>query len=379
MPPFVGSSAFRPGPVPSTSTLPPTDPRTHGNDGHINPPRYGSEGGYQGGGRRYSDDYDRRDGGYGRDGGRGRGRGRGRSGYHGGWDDRSSYRDRDRDDSGSLSPRRHGRRGRSRSRSPPPRGPRDGGTSWRDHRARSPTGSDPRRPPTPTRPAAMGSLEPEKDEFGRDIRPSSVDPEPTPVQSAPPILPNIPSTQASSSTQGSTPGHQLAAAPATTNGPHSETAMPIATYESRARDTGTAKGLDSFDFTTFDFTSPASWEALGKAWEVTNGVSPTQEMLMQFVMMSSMSMGMGMGAGDLGMGQQPNQWEGAQGSEDCNAEGMDWTDGGVGAIEEAQGQGGPDKESASLEKEGSPILGEGSVGSAGKMQKVGDRWVFVRS
>ena len=100
---------------------------------------------------------------------------------------------------------------------------------------------------------------------------------------------------------------------------------------------------------------------------------------MQFVMMSSMSMGMGMGAGDLGMGQQPNQWEGAQGSEDCNAEGMDWTDGGVGAVEEAQGQGGPDKESASLEKEGSPILGEGSVGSAGKMQKVGDRWVFVRS
>lgn len=384
MPPFVGNSAFHPGPVPSTSSLPPTDPRGHGNDGHINPPRYESEGRYQGGGRRYSDDYDRRDGGYGRDGGRGRGRGRGRSGYHGGWDDRSSYRDRDRDDSGSLSPRRHGRRGRSRSRSPPPRGSRDGGTPWRDHRARSPTGTDPRRPPTPTRPAAMGSLEPEKDEFGRDIRPGSVDPEPTPVQSAPPIPipPKIPSTQASSSTQGSTPGYQLAAAPATTNGSHPETAMPIATYESRARDAGAAKGLDSFDFTTFDFTSPASWEALGKAWEVTNGVSPTQEMLMQFVMMSSMSMGMGIGTGtgDLGMGQQPNQWEGAQGSGDCNAEGMEWTEGGIGTIEEAQGQGGPDKESTSLEKEVSPIPGDGrSVGSTGKMQKVGDRWVFVRS
>jgi len=102
---------------------------------------------------------------------------------------------------------------------------------------------------------------------------------------------------------------------------------------------------------------------------------------MQFVMMSSMSMGMGIGTGtgDLGMGQQPNQWEGAQGSEDCNAEGMEWTEGGIGTIEEAQGQGGPDKESTSLEKEVSPIPGDRSVGSTGKMQKVGDRWVFVRS
>jgi protein NRD1 len=159
--------------------------------------------------------------------------------------------------------------------------------------------------------------------------------------------------------------------------------MPIATYESRARETGTIKGLDSFDFTTFDFTSPASWEALGKAWEATNGVSPTQEMLMQFVMMSSMSMGMGMGAGGLGVGPQVNDQsegtQGAQGPGDWTAEGMEWSDGGIGTTEETQGQGGPIEQSASLEKEDSPVFGERSVGSAGKMQKVGDRWVFVRS
>jgi hypothetical protein len=117
------------------------------------------------------------------------------------------------------------------------------------------------------------------------------------------------------------------------DGIHPEVAMPIATYESRAKDAGAANGLDGFNFTTFDFTSPASWEALGKAWEVTNGVAPTQEMLMQFVMMSSMGMGMTMGAapgvGDFEMGQQPNQWEGAQDSEGWNAGGTEWNDGGV--------------------------------------------------
>ena len=156
--------------------------------------------------------------------------------------------------------------------------------------------------------------------------------------------------------------------------------MPIATYESRARDTGTTKGLDTFDFSTFDFTSPASWELLGKAWEVTNGTVPTQEMLMQLVMMSSigMGMGMGMGAGGFGMGQQPDQWEGAQGSEGWNAGEAGWNAGGTGAAGEPQDEVKPD-ENMVLEKGDSPVPGEGSVGSTGKMQKVGDRWVFVRS
>lgn len=158
--------------------------------------------------------------------------------------------------------------------------------------------------------------------------------------------------------------------------------MPIATYESRERDTGTAKGLGNFDLTTFDFTSPTSWEALGKAWEVTNGVTPTQEMLMQFVMMSSMSMGMSMdaGGGGFGVGQQPNQWEGTQGSEGWDAvEGMEWSGGGKETVAETQEKEKPDGEGADQGMDDAPVLNERSVGSSGKMQKVGDRWVFVRS
>jgi protein NRD1 len=379
LPPFIDNATFPPGPVQTTLNLPPNDPRARGNDGPVAVPRHESEGRNQGGGHRYGDDSDRRDWDYGREGGRGRGRGRGRGGYHGGWDDRSSYRDRD--DSGSLSPRRHMRRGRSRSRSPPPRGPRGGGVPRRDYRARSPTTTNPRGPSTPTQPAAIKSLEPGKDEFGRDIRPGSVDPEPTPAQPTPPIPTETPTAPVSLLAQGPTPNPQLTTLSVATNGAPTEAAMPIATYESRERGAGTGKGLDSFDLTTFDFTSPTSWEALGKAWEVTNGVTPTQEMLMQFVMMSSMSIGMGMdaGVGGFGVGQQPNQWEGTQGSEGWDAEGMEWNGGEAGTVGDTQDKGKPDSEGADQEMEDTPVLGERSVGSTGKMQKVGDRWVFVRS
>ena len=157
--------------------------------------------------------------------------------------------------------------------------------------------------------------------------------------------------------------------------------MPIATYESRSKDTSIAKGLESFDPITFDFTSPASWEALGKAWEVTNGVVPTQEMLTQFVMMMSMGMGtgIGMGMGSFGMGQPQDQWNEVQGSEDWNAGETGWSDGGTEAVEETQDQEKLGSETTGPEKEDSPTPGERSVGSTGKMQKVGDRWVFVRS
>ena len=101
---------------------------------------------------------------------------------------------------------------------------------------------------------------------------------------------------------------------------------------------------------------------------------------MQLVMMSSigMGMGMGMGAGGFGMGQQPDQWEGAQGSEGWNTGEAGWNAGGTGAAGEPQDEVKPD-ENMVLEKGDSPVPGEGSVGSTGKMQKVGDRWVFVRS
>jgi len=231
----------------------------------------------------------------------------------------------------------------------------------------------------------MKSQGPGRDEFGRDIRPGSADPEPAPISIAQPAfsVPSIttPVTHGSSVAQDHTLNHQnpTAQSVATStimNGAQPEVVMPIATYESRARDAGATKGLDSFDFTTFDFTSPASWEALGKAWEVTNGVAPTQETLMQFVMVSSMGMGMGMGG--LGVESQ-NQWDGAQGSEGWNAGGAGWNDGGVEVVEEIHDQEKSDGETVSPEKEDCPVPGERSVGSTGKMQKVDDRWVFVRS
>lgn len=238
----------------------------------------------------------------------------------------------------------------------------------------------------------MKSRGPEKDEFGRDIRPGSVDSEQTLTSTArpPSSIPTIttPTIQSPPVVQDPAFSHknptpELATMSITTNEAQSENPMPIATYESRSEDAGTSKGPGGFDLTTFDFTSPASWEALGKAWQATNGVAPTQEMLMQFVMMSSMGMGMGVGMGigmsGLGMEQPQSQWEEAQGSEGWNAEGPGWSDGGVVVVEEMQGQEKTDGEIASPEKEGSPVLGERSVGSTGKMQKVGDRWVFVRS
>jgi len=113
-------------------------------------------------------------------------------------------------------------------------------------------------------------------------------------------------------------------------------------------------------------------------------VAPTQEVLMQFVMVSGMGMGMGagMGAGSFGTEQQPNGWKGAQGSEGWDAEEMDWDGGGIGAVGtvgEAQDKGKPEGEKTDQGGEGAPVPNERSVGSTGKMQKVGDRWVFVRS
>src|SRR5207244_3443005 len=45
----------------------------------------------------------------------------------------------------------------------------------------------------------------------------------------------------------------------------------------------TSSGLENFNPTTFDFTSPASWEALGKMWQITHGYIPATEELAQFV------------------------------------------------------------------------------------------------
>lgn len=191
---------------------------------------------------------------------RGRGRGRGR------WEDRDHDRFKDRDWNSSTT-----RPGRSRSRSP-----------------RRFNGQRPRPYSPPQRPASRdvaqtSSAAPEvgKDEFGRDIRPSSatppravsvdvqsqlrtvssVDPAPTAApENRVPESDRLPSVAVSTSTQNTEP------------------------RRSSLVPTLQQPGLDQFDFTTFDFTAPSSWEALGKMWHVTYGSTPSQEELMQFVM-----------------------------------------------------------------------------------------------
>ncbi|KAH7926054.1 hypothetical protein BV22DRAFT_1010056, partial [Leucogyrophana mollusca] len=64
--------------------------------------------------------------------------------------------------------------------------------------------------------------------------------------------------------------------------------------------------LDQFDITTFDFTAPSSWEALGKMWQATYGYPPSQEELMQFIMAGGAAAAAPV-AGQLG-GAQTGQW-----------------------------------------------------------------------
>ncbi|GLB41688.1 putative RPR [Lyophyllum shimeji] len=210
-----------------------------------------------------------------------RGRGRGR------WDDRDRdrCRERERDDRSSSY---RGRR--SRSRSPPYR---QGGR--RPVRPYSP----PRRPnhasissrgqdatdSGPTRGDNDG-----KDEFGRDIRPKSPEsdatlppkhdtpksPPPPPASAPPPVAkqPAVEPTPALSSNHDRMSLSPLVAA-------NTSSSTPSAPFVSST--VSPQPGLEKFNPATFDFTSPASWEALGKMWQVTNGYLPSTEELMQFV------------------------------------------------------------------------------------------------
>ncbi|KAF8513432.1 hypothetical protein BU17DRAFT_95419 [Hysterangium stoloniferum] len=166
------------------------------------------------------------------------------------------------------------RRRQSRSSSPPRfaggRGTQGLGRGGRDVRPYSP----PRRPTIARHEggesssraiSAVGQMS-GKDEFGRDIRPSSPD--------------DIPETTT-----------VLAAVQATEHR-HPTAFAPVTSEQDMSPSSSKSGGLDQVNFGTFDFSSPAAWEALGKAWEVTHGDLPSQEQLMQLVMggMSQTSM-----------------------------------------------------------------------------------------
>ncbi|KAK2463546.1 hypothetical protein APHAL10511_004297 [Amanita phalloides] len=296
---------------------------------------------------------------------RGSFRGRGRGDSRGKRDDHDRFRDRDRR-----------RNGRSRSRSPSSRYP-----SRRDVRTYSP----PRRPTLSSSilqrqvDNSDSSHSDGKDEFGRDIRPQppetlAASPDEKPTKSITVNDPAVVSSPASNIEQISM--SPLVAANTSSN--NSSAPFVSSTVPSQA-------GLESFDPTSFDPTSPPSWEQLGKLWHVTYGEMPTTEQLMQFVMQSmaggqvpavgsevkGSSWGNSYGHGQQWKGHGGHARSGFNGYGDDRNGWNHYDDGQTDAVVLGSS---PDI----AEKKMDAISQENSKGTGGKMQKVGDKWVFVR-
>ena len=404
-------------------------------------PKYDRYDGYDRG--RNRDDYyeDRRDfrgdfrGGPPQRGGGFRGRGRGR------WDDRERFppRNRERDwdpsknrRSRSRSPPRGGRPGggpgRRDDRYSPPRRPIT--TYISDMQTDTP----PRMP--------MAALDSDKDEFGRDLRPQSPteNTPPASAQAVPSLSPQengrTPGPPSVDDTSRETPV-------AVDQTPQTTSAAPPSAPSTSALSNGTPSqdnasgGLDAIDMTAFNPTDPSSWEALGKAWAETHGSVPSQEELMQYVMAGMGGGGMGgySSGNQYGMQQQQQQPQGGRGN--WSGQNQSWGysgrgrgrgrgrggngygngrngqwgySGGRGNYEstDAVMLGGGEEDSnpydtgtnqmdwqtsdfqsnlsASSDYDGpgadytqSESSSEPASGRTGKMQRVGDRWVFVRA
>ncbi|KIK98187.1 hypothetical protein PAXRUDRAFT_717466 [Paxillus rubicundulus Ve08.2h10] len=162
-------------------------------------------------------------------------------------------------------------------------------------------------------------------------------------------------------------------------------------------------GLDQFDVTTFDATAPSSWEALGNMWQVTYGCTPSQEELMHFVITGTMVAGATNGAfggvqggqsqeaGWEGQGPRDGGWRGGRGRRNYvngRREGNfghgNYRDGGG---SDAMQQSDPTyaisisedhpNGQADFHDLTSAVSQKGG-GAGGRMQRVGDKWVFVR-
>ncbi|KIL69293.1 hypothetical protein M378DRAFT_21478 [Amanita muscaria Koide BX008] len=310
---------------------------------------------------------------------RGAFRGRGRGDPRGRWDDNDRFRDRERD-------RRRGVR--SRSKSPTSRYP-----SRRDMRPYSPPGRQPttafqRRVDSPGTSRSDG-----KDEFGRDIRaqsPENMDPSPD--------IPTYPTGSRSLSVHDPV----IVSSPASQNN-EQVTISPLVAANTSSNNSSAPfvsntvqpqLGLDSYDPTSFNPTSPSSWELLGKMWQVTYGEMPTTEQLMQYVM-HAMAGGQAPSASTVSPEVQGPAWGNSSGHGQLGGRGR----GGFPARGGSNGYGnnhnlwdryddnqtdaivlGSSENDAEQQIDNQPAatqeISKSSPG--GKMQKVGDRWVFVR-
>jgi len=214
--------------------------------------------------------------------------------FRGGYRSRGrGYRDRFYDNTRGLGVAHGGRRSRSRS---PPRS-RYGGAGPRDVQPYSP----PHRPSVADRPdidsSEGSSSRPGVDEFGREIRPSSDDDGSETLddlKQRPTLQSQPPPAAAVSSPPTSTPWPVFEEGPGSGSRESSTTTASQGASTTNGSDVlpqdGGDLSLESFDYSTFDPMSPASWEALGRAWAVTNGRQPSQEELMMFVMEATVSM-----------------------------------------------------------------------------------------
>ncbi|KAG9313047.1 hypothetical protein JVU11DRAFT_6487 [Chiua virens] len=311
-------------------------------------------------------------------------RGRGR------WDDhhkQDRFRPRDRDWDPPSRP------GSSRSRSP----------RRTDERRNVQPHSPHRRPSNDndSHPQAELNITPNnahgKDEFGRDIRASSNSPSRSAsVEAAQALAPMDTSVDP---TAGVAPDYhtlvseQLPLVAASTSAQSAETHTPSSASQQQP-------GLDQFDISAFDATSPSSWEALGNMWKSTRGYTPSQEELMYFVMTGSMAAA-GVADSDP-KGAQGDQWQqgepgygarrggrgrgnyagGGRGGHGNYREGGGYVNG-PGVTEQAE----PSTYAVVLNDDVEPSngsavhhqdSGEQHVGRGGRMERVGDKWVFVR-
>lgn len=247
----------------------------------------------------------------------------------------------------------------------------------------------------------------QKDEFGRDIRPQS--PEEAEELAQPPI---VPASVEQSKAAPAIAGNQISSVPQQI--PSVVAANTSTQIHSPPTAVTSQPGLDKFDMSTFDFTASSSWEALGKMWQVTYGYLPSQEELMQFVMSG------GIIASAAAAGMIPSQYQGMMGiGQDWSQSGAgQWTgagggvvaggypnqgDGpgyGSGNVRNNQQQRGGYKAMGYQQNSDAIVLGGGDVSSegeamqvespppmdqasgegasGGRMQRVGDKWVFMR-
>ena len=309
------------------------------------------------------------------------------------WDnrDRDLYRNSERD----RSPPRGGRGGRSRSRSPPSRygGRRSSRFSQRTRFASPPQRQESVQGSTTPR----TENDPGKDEFGRDIRSQS------PHSKSPPVAREASLSAPISPTTIIKPRVESQSSLAVTTNLDQKSVSPLVTADDAASNPSaplvsntvpySGLGMDNFDLSTFDYTSPTSWEALGKMWQVTNGYLPSTEQLIQFVI----SCGTGqMSFAELSNGNQQQSvgFTNQSWGDDHSGGGFPYGNGrnmlpgnDITQTTDAIVLGGddtnsPKNASISSGQKPTPTLHESRTSlagsSSGRMQKVGDKWVFVR-